>query len=130
MCKFSYSNSLNVNLCNKAKPLLSQEANFNMSSLSQFPFKLTRSSLMCVVLFVINFLTISKAEQIMEAIELYKEESLKLLDYEEECKAAGKKVCSHTHTHCVRYCIILCCCLVTGSSEKPYTRCSRHVISK
>lgn len=28
----------------------------------------------------------------MEAIELYKEECLKLLEYEEECKAAGKKV--------------------------------------
>lgn len=26
----------------------------------------------------------------MEAIELYKEERLKLLEYEEECKAAGK----------------------------------------
>jgi len=33
-----------------------------------------------------------KAEQIMEAIELYKEENLKLLEYEEECKAAKKKV--------------------------------------
>ena len=28
----------------------------------------------------------------MEAIELYKEERLKQLEYEEECKAAGKKV--------------------------------------
>ena len=28
----------------------------------------------------------------MEAIELYKEENLKLLEYEEECKAAKKKV--------------------------------------
>ncbi|XP_065906408.1 WD repeat-containing protein 3-like [Dysidea avara] len=36
--------------------------------------------------------TVKCAEQIMEAIELYKEESLKLLDYEEECKAAGKKL--------------------------------------
>lgn len=33
-----------------------------------------------------------QAEQIMEAIELYKEERLKQLEYEEECKAAGKKV--------------------------------------
>lgn len=33
-----------------------------------------------------------QAEQIMEAIELYKEECLKMLEYKEECKAAGKKV--------------------------------------
>ena len=30
----------------------------------------------------------------MEAIEMYKEESLKSLEYEEECKAARKKVWS------------------------------------
>lgn len=28
----------------------------------------------------------------MEAIELYKEERLKLLEYNEECKTTGKKV--------------------------------------
>lgn len=36
-----------------------------------------------------------QAEQIMEAIELYKEEHLKQLEYEEECKTAGKKVKTH-----------------------------------
>ena len=32
----------------------------------------------------------------MEAIEFYKEERLKQLEYEEECKTAGKKVKIHT----------------------------------
>jgi len=41
------------------------------------------------------FVLTIKAEQLMEAIELYKEESMKLLEYEEECKAARKKVWSH-----------------------------------
>ena len=49
-----------------------------------------------------------QAEQIMEAIELYKEERLKLLEYEEECKDAGKKVrirfhYYHLHRHTAQY---------------------------
>ena len=36
----------------------------------------------------------------MEAIELYKEEHLKQLEYEEECKTAGKKVTAYNvHYH-------------------------------
>ena len=53
------------------------------------------------VVTVTLILCYGQAEQIMEAIELYKEEHLKLLEYEEECKVAGKKVkiyfyCCHT----------------------------------
>ena len=44
---------------------------------------------------VIVIFCYGQAEQIMEAIELYKEERLKQLEYEEECKAAGKKVKIH-----------------------------------
>jgi len=42
----------------------------------------------------------------MEAIELYKKECLKLLEYEEECKAVGKKVkllSLQCNTTCVYY---------------------------
>lgn len=46
-----------------------------------------------------------QAEQIMEAIEVYKEERLKLLEYEEECKVAGKvrircHYCHITSSYC------------------------------